>query len=118
MWASVSLPLDGLPTLPFECQDPDSEKHITLETLEDVDNLFNSWPENPEARFAFAQLLGVGHMLIDKGFQDLIRRKTYCERFNIPPFDGSYDSMPEWWMLALNLMDRAEAEATNFVRRK
>ena len=119
MWASVvSLPRDGLPTLPFSCVDPHSGDSVTIDTIESVDVLFNSWPENHEARWEFAQLLGVGHMLIDKGFQDILRRKQYCERYHVPPFKGGYEDQPEWWLTALETVDRAEAEATNFMRRK
>ncbi len=123
MWASVvSLPLDGLPTLPFGVQDPNTQKEVTLSSVSDVIALFNSWGrsdgKDAEQRFSFAQLAGIGHMLIDKSFQDVIRRKMYCERFKCEPFAGGFDSQPQWWITALNVMDRAEAEATKFVRRK
>ena len=123
MWASVvSLPLDGLPTLPFWVQDPETQEDVEIKSSLDAINLFNSWgradSKDAEQRFAFAQLSGVGHLLIDKSFQDVIRRKMYCDRFKIQPFSGAYDDMPEWCMIALNTMDRAEAEATKFVRRK
>lgn len=129
MWVSVvSLPRDGCPTFPFTCLDPESGKHVTLRDDQDVQRLFNSWKWNPEngkdpgkwneRRFEYARLLGIGHMFIESSFQDLIKRKRYCERFNCPPFDGAYDEQPEWWKLAVTVMDNAEAEATNYLRRK
>ena len=103
-------------------QDSETQEDVEIKSSLDAINLFNSWgradSKDAEQRFAFAQLSGVGHLLIDKSFQDVIRRKMYCDRFKIQPFSGAYDDMPEWWMIALNTMDRAEAEATKFVRRK
>ena len=123
MWASVvSLPLDGLPTLPFQVQDPNTQTAVDIQNNTDAIVLFNSWGrsdnKDSEQRFAFAELAGIGRMIIDKSFQDVIRRKQYCERFNTPPFAGSYEDLPEWWLIAMNTMDRAEAEATRYLRRK
>ena len=122
MWASVvSLPLDGLPTLPFMVQDPETQTEVSINSDTDAIKLFNSWGradhKDAEQRFSFAQLAGIGHLLICKSFQDVIRRKQYCERFNCEPFPGGYDSQPDWWITALSVMDRAEAQATKFARK-
>ena len=127
MWGSVvSLPRHGTPTLPFEAMDPNMGNYVTIRSVQDVHRLFNSWQwdegkesERPnEARFEYARMAGVGHMLLEPAFQDLIKRKRYCERFNCPAFPGTYDDQPQWWKDAVVAMDNAETEATNYLRRK
>ena len=129
MWVSVvSLPSDGCPAFPFEVQDPETGDYVILSNTDDAQSLFNSWKWNPakepidpgkwgEKRFEYARLTGIGSMIIDKGFQDILRRKNYCERFGVAPFEGHFDDQPDWWVLALNVVDMSVSEASNFVRR-
>ena len=122
----VSLPRDGCPPFPFDAMDAGSREYVTLRSEQDVQRLFSSWcgPETDsdgkgnERRFEFARLAGVGVMLLDTASQDMIRRKRYCEKFNTSPFPGSYDDQPQWWRDAVVVMDNAEAEAINYLRRR
>ena len=111
-----------MPTLPFTALNPDDGEYVDITSLLDAIRLFNTWgkgdKKDGERRYTFAQLAGIDSMLIDKSFQDVIRRKVYCERFHVSPFPGGFDDVPAWWMTALNVMDRAEAEASKYLRRK
>jgi len=103
-------------------QDPETGNDVDLQTKADVYDLFNSWAGNgdlwQERRYTYAQLCGIGGYMIDKSFQDVLRRKYYCEKFNVPPFVGAFDDQPEWWVKGMSLVDTAESEANKYLRRK
>ena len=89
--------------------------------MQDVHALFNSWGGEggfwPERRFVYSQSCGIGGFMIERAFQDVIKRRYYCDKFNVPPFKGAYDDQPEWWIDAMSRVDTAEAEATKYLRR-
>lgn len=118
MWVSnVSLP-DGCPPLPFSGQDANTGDYIEFTSEEDAHRLFNSWEWNHKAaeerRFEFANVAGIGGFIVSADFQDVIRRKQYCQQFNVAPFPGDFDDQPKWWLTALNIIARAEANAMEY----
>ena len=38
------------------------------------------------------------NQFMDSGLNSDIERYTYCEKFNIPPYKGSYDNQPAKWV--------------------
>jgi len=139
VWASVnSLPSDGCP-LPFQVSNPawsdfkpeyraDSDL-VNIETLEDVYSLFDSWTSNPqtqeklfgswdERRYEYANLCGISGYIIDSSFQDVLFMRQYCKSYNVPPFEGGFNSQPKWWIEAMMVIDRAEGEAMRYRSKK
>ena len=104
-------------------------ERIELETLQDVYKLFNSWVWNPEKepvdpggwnkrRWEYSNIVGIGAYMIEKSFQDVIRRKTYCKDYpTVAPFPGTYDDQPEWWLDTVSRINAYEAEAINSMRK-
>lgn len=112
----VRLP-DGHPALPFT-----TIEGVEIGCAEDANRLFNTWEftdkKAGERVFEYARLNEIGSFIVSADFQDVLRRKYYCEKFSVPPFAGDFDAQPKWWLMALNVIEKAEAEAINFMRRR
>jgi len=90
--------------------------------MEDVYNLFNSWNGEgnlwPERRYVYAQMCNIDTYLVEKSFQDILFKRHYCKTYNCPPFEGAYESHPDWWISAMMVIDRAESEAVKYRNKK
>ena len=121
MSVTNSLPCGGR-HFPFSVEDPETGKDVNLDIPEDVHALFNTWGGDggkwPERRFVYSQMCGIDDFLVERSFQDVLKRIYYCVKFNVPPFKGAYDDQPKWWSDAMSIVDNAEREATNYMRRK
>jgi hypothetical protein len=123
VWVSVvSLP-NGNPPLPFSAQDANTGDYIEIKTEQDAQALFNSWEWDHRAanerRYEFANVAGIGAYIVSSDFQEVINRYFYCEKYkSVPPFEGGYDKQPDWWKMAVNVIDKAIDEATKYMRRK
>ena len=118
----VSLPYKH-PPFPFDAYDCKEGKDVVINNAEDAHRLFNSWewnhPRASELRYEYAQFAEIGSIIIDNTFEDVIKRKLYCDKYpSVPPFPGAYDDQPSWWFSAVNVIERAFDEATKYVRRK
>lgn len=118
----VSLPYKH-PPFPFDTYDCKEDKDVRINNAQDAQELFNSWewnnPRASELRYQYAEFAEIGSLITDSSFEDVIRRKLYCDKYpSVPPFPGTYDDQPAWWFSAVNVIERAFDEAAKYVRRK
>ncbi len=87
-------------TIPTE-----SRQSVTFNSAEDYRNVFLELiAESPEKYTVgeqlyrnYRQFACTNHMY-DKEIEEMIRRYTYCKETGVPPFSGSYDDQPAWWL--------------------
>jgi hypothetical protein len=119
--STVSLPF-GSPPLPFEALDSETGAYVKIEKPQDAHSLFNSWSVADrlanERRFLYAQNAEILGYIIEPAFQDVLKRKFFCDKYpSVPPFKGSFDDIPEWWITAVSIIEKAIDDAYKYVRR-
>ena len=79
--------------------------------MADIYRVFNSW-----GTLYYPYLLHICHpsLLVEDELMGLIKRKNYCEKFNVAPYPGTYDDQPEWWLIASTIIDNATQGALNW----
>jgi hypothetical protein len=114
------------PQLPFEALDSEKGSYVKINSAYDAHALFNSWrwtdeigrTLGSERRFTFAQNAGILPFIVSSDFQDVIGRKLFCDKYpSVPPFAGSYDDMPTWWIMSVGIIENATNEASKYMRR-
>ena len=51
-----------------------------------------------ESVFSQMPFFACRNILFDKDIQSDIQRYLYCEKFNVPPYDGDYNNQPCLWV--------------------
>jgi len=83
--------------------------------MSDVYKVFNSWD-----KLYYPYLLFICHpsLFIEGAMMDLIQRKFYCDKFpSVPPFPGSYDDQPEYWITASQIIEKSARDAIEWSKK-
>ena len=95
---------------PRTVQNAHTTKYVDVKSIEDVWNIILSFP--PDAPiYAYAMLLATPYQLLDADAQSVLNRYYYSLQFSTPPYPGSYDDQPAFWVSAVNIIQTEKAQA-------
>lgn len=75
----------------------------------------SGWPGH---YYNYGVLVAACHRFIDADSQRIIQRFNYSEQFHTPPFPGSYDDQPAWWIDAAGIILSERAAALESHRKR
>lgn len=58
------------------------------------------------------------NVVLSKEFQKDISKYLYCQKFNVPPFKGSYGDQSYKWIFKINIIDIAKHKMEEMARKK
>ena len=118
VWLSVIQPALGSPNpfkFPRKVQDPDTEKRITINNIEELWKVIENWKIN---HYLYSTMIAHPTEIIDSKSQELISQYHYCKDFSLSPYSGSYQNQPAFWIDAVNIIKRETNNATEYLRKK
>jgi len=85
---------------------------VNLKSDLELSRLFNSWPAH---HWEFSLLVCHPSRFIEPPMSEILERYAYCQKWNVPPFEGGFDKQPKWWRESVKVIEMEMPKAIKYL---